>query len=149
MNNKETKQAGIYAITCVPTSKRFIGTSLDLENLSKDPFVELATKTHSNSILQQVYNTIGGEYLKFSIIEVVEPELLPEREYYWIKELKTTNSLYGYNISSPINFKKRTSSHIVESKPKFNSKRNVKKYLKANPILKEKLLEIKKVIHNL
>ena len=78
---------GIYKVE-IGKSLLYIGQSKDIRRRFYEHKSMLLNKKHTNRYLQNVCNKYGYEKLKFSVIEVLLPENLCQREAYWIKELK-------------------------------------------------------------
>ncbi|MEW8963192.1 NUMOD3 domain-containing DNA-binding protein [Paraclostridium dentum] len=86
----------IYKITNRTNNKIYVGmTRLPIEKRWKK---HLSSYMNSNMKLHEAMRKDGVENFVIEMLEVVDDELLPERERYWIKVL---NSQYpnGYNIT--------------------------------------------------
>ncbi len=65
---KKNFKAGIYEIINKINDKKYIGSSIDLENRRRAHFSELTRKIHGNAALQNSYNKHGFENFKFNIL---------------------------------------------------------------------------------
>jgi len=109
---------GIYKITCTPTGKFYIGSSVDLKRRRYWHLHQLANNDHNNKHLQSAYNKYGSEAFVFEIIEHVanntsqEKLLMLEQKY--LNESKPWQSQIGFNmckfVGSPGGQIKRTCS---------------------------------------
>lgn len=78
--------AGIYKITCIPTGRIYIGSSIDLDKRKYDHFYECRTKTHGNDKLQKAYLKYGIDAFEFLVLEIVE-KIVGEDELTFRKRL--------------------------------------------------------------
>lgn len=97
---------GIYCIENIINGKKYIGSSLYIEERITTHKRELKNNSHSNSYLQNAYNKYGVENFKFYILEkfdkIEEYDLRKKEEEYF----KTLKSMYyedGYNINEKTN----------------------------------------------
>lgn len=88
--------SGIYAIINQKDGKVYIGRAVDLSKRRYEHKSALKHNRHCNLHLQRAWNR--GDTFSFSVIEHCEPEMLNEREVFWIKRFNSTNKRYGYNI---------------------------------------------------
>lgn len=91
---------GIYKITCLPTGKIYVGSSINIRSRWESHIGELKRNKHRNLYLQRAWNKYGKENFKFEIIEIVNPNLLMERELYWFKNSNCCNPKIGFNIGT-------------------------------------------------
>lgn len=91
------KDVGIYAITCRPTNKIYVGQSKTVAARKATHFRDLNLGKHVNSHLQRSYDKYGKDNFTFSVLEFCDIPDLNEKEGYWITKLKTNNSRYGFN----------------------------------------------------
>lgn len=113
-------RSGIYKITNDINGKIYIGSSTMLKRRKWDHFNKLSAGKHGNSHLQNAYDKYGKEHFHFDILEYIDDvEKLIERENYWIREFRSNNSEFGYNIredaQSNLGFK-----HSEETKAKIS-----------------------------
>lgn len=98
--NSNIKTSGIYKITNLINNKVYVGKT---NNFYKRYYCyKSAIKRQDiNKINQYFLNSInkyGSDNFEFSIIEFCNIEDLKSRELYWIKKLKSTNRVFGYNL---------------------------------------------------
>jgi len=92
--------SGIYKITCTPTGKVYIGSSVNMyQRWHSKHLPNLRTDRHENSYLQRAWNKYGESAFTISVIELVLAPFLLEREQYWIDRLQVCNRRKGFNIS--------------------------------------------------
>lgn len=96
---KKRKQSGIYRIYCTQTGKMYIGSSVDIALRWSQHRSQLRRDIHANTHLQHAWNKYGADSFVFSIIELVDHNLLLDREQHWINSTQCCNRDYGYNIS--------------------------------------------------
>lgn len=87
---------GIYCILNPTNGKRYIGSSVHIEQRWAAHKSALKLNKHDNMFLQSSYNKYG-EFL-WEIIEECEQEKLLDRENHYINLYKTLNSEFGYNL---------------------------------------------------
>lgn len=87
------KICGIYKITNKVNNKCYIGQSKDIIKRWKTEY-----KWHKlNNHLLSAFNKYGLENFNFEIIEECEPNLLNEREQFWINVYNSFDRNFGYN----------------------------------------------------
>lgn len=89
--------SGIYQIYNPITNKRYIGSSIHIEQRFKEHIRNLKSGRHCNQHLQNAWNKYGDQ-LRFEILEYCEPEYLIETEQYYIDYYNSADRRYGYNI---------------------------------------------------
>ncbi len=80
--------SGIYRITCIPTSKFYIGSAVNLYHRRVCHFNDLQHGTHRNSRLQRAWNKYGPDAFTFEVLELILIPFLLEREQYWFDKLQ-------------------------------------------------------------
>lgn len=114
---------GVYIITCIPTSKIYIGSTYDFYKRWKSHKSELKSGTHGNSYLQNAWAKYGEASFTFSILQpVVNISNLFVIEEQWIRIKDATNRDIGYNIAQvcgPNHFLGK--KHSEESKAKMSA----------------------------
>lgn len=60
---------GVYQITCIPTGKRYIGSSCNVEGRWKDHCAKLNRNCHYNFYLQRAWNKYGQSVFGFEMLE--------------------------------------------------------------------------------
>lgn len=106
---EKKKIVGIYKITNILNDKVYIGASNDIfsrfsqhiANIKKDVF---------NAIPLTEINTIDD--LKFELIEETTPDLLTEREAFYIDLYMSCNKIYGYNTRKKLPIARKPSEVI-------------------------------------
>jgi group I intron endonuclease len=88
---------GIYSIRNILNDKRYIGLSTDIEARFKHHINRLKTNTHRNEHLQNAFNTYGIDSFEFMILDECSPELLCDKEKYWIGYYQSYDRNFGYN----------------------------------------------------
>ena len=88
------KQSGIYKITI--NDKVYVGLSKTIKRRYNYHSRKLKDNLHSNKHLQAAYNIHGT--FTFEVIEYCEPEVLEEREVFWMDKLKVRDRKFGYNM---------------------------------------------------
>lgn len=84
-----TTKSGIYKITCIPTSKIYVGSGVSLSSRKSNHFKELSRGKHFNTHLQRAWNKYGGvQSFCFEIIELCDTKLLVEKEQHYIDTLQ-------------------------------------------------------------
>lgn len=99
--------AGIYQFKNMKTGRFYIGSTMDLANRKSDHYFKAKNNRHNNPKIQKDFLKYGREAFKFFVLErIVEPDLLEEREQFWINKF---NKKCLYNICVDIGIRKRTS----------------------------------------
>jgi hypothetical protein len=92
------EKSGIYSITNTINGKKYIGRSKCIYKRWERHRTTLKNnKDAVNRYLQNAYNKYGKDSFEFEIIEEVI-ENIEKRELYYIKEFKTYQCEFGYNI---------------------------------------------------
>lgn len=90
---------GIYKIFCIKNGKIYIGQSIDTKKRLHEHRRNLEKGIHSNSILQYAYNKYGEKAFIVEVIEeVLDANILTERENYWAKHYNAFDEKMGFNI---------------------------------------------------
>lgn len=95
MKKKSEQNPGIYCIINKVNDKKYVGQTYCLEKR----MYEHKRKSRSCPAIHAAIEKYGIDNFDFEIIEKCEIEFLDEREKYWIKELHSHISEWGYNIS--------------------------------------------------
>lgn len=76
---------GIYAITCLPTGRQYVGSSSDIRRRVVKHRADLRATRHHSQKLQRAWDKYGEEAFEITTLELLESEadLLP-REQHWI-----------------------------------------------------------------
>ena len=85
----------VYEIRNTINNKRYIGSTVNHKQRKHDHFKSLRSGRHHSIILQRSFHKYGEDAFFFAIIEDnIPPELLVEREQYWLDKLQPE-----YNIA--------------------------------------------------
>lgn len=96
--------AGIYCIEHVQSGKKYIGKSVDIHRRLTAHRYDLNRETRSRSTNRHLFSAValhGWNNFACRIIETLDnptPELMVERELYWIDFYRTTDRDFGYNL---------------------------------------------------
>lgn len=99
---------GIYSIINLVNGKRIIGQSKNIYGRWNLHIWQLNNHKHENLHLQNAWDKYGKENFKFEIVEICQKENLDNEEIRLIKENKTTNNKFGYNIKEGGNSPRQT-----------------------------------------
>jgi hypothetical protein len=83
--------SGVYKIYFDKNDSEYIGSSKDLKFRIKTHLYNLRSRTLENERFQNLFDKLGEDCLNFEIIELCEKNLLIEREYYHINNIKNSN----------------------------------------------------------
>jgi len=95
---------GIYAIVNVVNGKKYIGKSIDIERRWKSHLAQLRAENRNKNCNRYLFNAFkkyGESNFKLEYVElfdVVDEDLLSDRELFWMEELNTLNREFGYNL---------------------------------------------------
>ena len=93
-------QSGIYVITCIPSGKYYIGSSVDIGQRFTQHLSALRNNSHRNKYLQRAWNKYGFDNFKFDVLHpVYNQENLYSIEESWIKMKNTTSPDIGFNLT--------------------------------------------------
>lgn len=93
------KICGIYCIENKLNNKKYIGQSIDINKRLNDHIRELKNTKHHNKHLQRSWDTYGANSFLFTVVQEASREELNNLEIYYIKEFKTNDIKYGYNMN--------------------------------------------------
>lgn len=91
-------KSGIYKIENIVNGKMYVGRSKNINKRLGAHKSELRHNKHGNPHLQAAWNKYDETNFICLPIEFCDIDLLKEREDFWIKELKTLDRNFGYNI---------------------------------------------------
>ncbi len=133
-------KSGIYLMKCKKNNKIYIGQSKNIKNRMRQHFFQMKKGTHGNEHMKRAYEKYGKEAFSFSVIEYCEPEILHEREFFWINHYDSGNSEKGFNILKDVNYAKSMISLWAE--PEFKKRMSLKHKTRwADPEFREKNLK--------
>jgi group I intron endonuclease len=92
---------GVYIINNIENGKMYIGSSINIDKRIKEHMNKLKNNTHHNYKLQIDYNNADNSIFIYEILEeVVNFNMLKEREDYFIKLYDSINKGYNFNKSN-------------------------------------------------
>lgn len=90
------KSSGVYKITCVPTGKPYIGSSINIPKRINTHLSQLRNHKHPNQHLQYAFIKYGENAFTFEILLYCEPEFLLLREEEYISKFDSFQN--GFNL---------------------------------------------------
>jgi len=119
--------SGIYKLEI--NKKFYIGSSVSIGHRLKNHRWSLISKKHHNRTLQNLFNKYGIENMLFEVVEECIPDLLIERESFYISSLNPyiNHILDPQKIIRDVVYKKRLSEGAKESFRKGRQIHNQKK----------------------
>lgn len=147
--HKEDKgKCGVYCIRCKVDGKVYVGASINIYNRIRQHVDCLRVKSkNSNRHLIEAWHTYGEDNFEYEVLENLgnQRELLREREYHWMIELKSTDRNFGYNLrmdsSEKMVVHDETRALLSES---LEGEKNPNYNHKWSDDMKERMSEIKK-----
>lgn len=116
---KFPEESGIYKICFEGCDKVYIGSTNNFRKRYASHLSSLIKLKHFNVLLQNDFASYGRLKFKFDIVEYCEQELLLIKEDFWVKQLNSTDPLFGYNRCSPLdNYWQRADKRSNEFKEK-------------------------------
>lgn len=94
--------SGVYQIYNTETNKRYIGSSINIEERLKQHKRNLKANKHCNQHLQNAWNKYQ-DYLIFEALEYCEPDQCLKLEQKYIDYYDSANREFGYNIDAQAN----------------------------------------------
>jgi group I intron endonuclease len=76
---RRIKLVGIYCITCIPTNKKYIGSSIDMMIRWNSHLISLLINKHSNKKLQADFNKYGLINFSFNVLVMAERNITKQR----------------------------------------------------------------------
>ena len=122
---------GVYTIKNINNGKLYVGGSKELPRRETNHFYALAHRKHINNYLQNAWNKHGENAFVFGVLEIVDsPDLLTEREQWWIDHLMPYKHEYGYNIRKDVSDGRRGTVCPKEIRGKIST--SMKKYVRTH-----------------
>lgn len=103
--NEHYSHSGIYCIENKINGKKYIGSAIHFGRRFNHHNGYINRGDNKCGLLQQAANKYGSDNLKMYIIEVVQKELVSEREQYWIDMIRPKYNLRLKNVHSNIGLK--------------------------------------------
>lgn len=101
LNKFDLNKSGIYCIRNMVNSKIYIGKSKNIYQRISAHIYHLNVKLkNENRHLINAWHKYGCDNFEYSVIEYLpfDEQKLAERELFWMKELKSTQRQFGYNL---------------------------------------------------
>lgn len=89
---------GVYQILCIPTSKIYIGSAVDMHDRWDRHRRDLRQGNHRNRHLQSAWEKYGEENFEFCVLEFVATSELLNAEQMWIDRTGCAYRDIGFNI---------------------------------------------------
>ena len=90
---------GVYEILNKSDNKRYIGSSVVIENRKAQHFAYLRGNYHPNKHLQSAFNKYGEENFEFTVIEHCDEVAVLDREKHYISIFSALDDKFGYNLA--------------------------------------------------
>lgn len=116
------QETGIYAIVNSVTGRKYIGSSINIQNRFRQHRSDLKNGKHKNPILQAAWDRYGHEAFSFIVLELVHADHLLERERIIIQQ--TTDR---YNVCMDPEHHRLNVPHTVEARIKISNAKKGKK----------------------
>jgi group I intron endonuclease len=112
---KFNKDFVVYKITNTINSKVYIGiTKQIIKRIGNHIYYFKNPNSNNNTYLHKALRKYGLENFTIEILEICNSlEELNNKEIYWISELQSTNSIFGYNLDSGGNLKEPNKQNIL------------------------------------
>jgi group I intron endonuclease len=92
-------KSGIYYIQNLDNGKIYIGSAVSIVKRWSVHKHHLRRGAHCNKYLQSAWDKRGEDSFIFGVIEVVDKNILLEKEQFWIKNYESSNREKGYNLA--------------------------------------------------
>lgn len=80
--------SGVYAMRNLVNGKRYVGSSVNLNQRRLCHLNHAKHQRHKNKIIQHEFNMFGAEAFDFQILEECSPETIITREQWWLNFIK-------------------------------------------------------------
>ena len=90
--------SGVYQIYNTVNGKRYIGSSIHIEQRFKEHLRNLRANKHANAHLQSAWNKYGEHSFVFEEVELCEPDQCLKIEQEYIDYYYAADRKFGYNI---------------------------------------------------
>ena len=120
--------SGVYQIYNTVNGKRYIGSSIHIEQRFKEHIRNLRTNKHANAHLQSAWNKYGEHSFVFEEVELCEPDQCLKIEQEYIDYYHAADRKFGYNIDPYADHAGNTLSE--ETRKKISEKAKGRKWSK-------------------
>ena len=120
--------SGVYQIYNTINGKRYIGSSIHIEQRFKEHLRNLRANKHANAHLQNAWNKYGEKSFVFEDIELCEPDQCLKIEQEYIDYYYAADRKFGYNIDPYADHAGNTLSE--ETRKKISEKAKGRKWSK-------------------
>ena len=120
--------SGVYQIYNTVNGKRYIGSSIHIEQRFKEHLRNLRTNKHANAHLQSAWNKYGEHSFVFEEVELCEPDQCLKIEQEYIDYYHAADRKFGYNIDPYADHTGNTLSE--ETRKKISEKAKGRKWSK-------------------
>ena len=120
--------SGVYQIYNTVNGKRYIGSSIHIEQRFKEHLRNLRANKHANAHLQSAWNKYGEHSFVFEEIELCEPDQCLKIEQEYIDYYYAADRKFGYNIDPYADHAGNTLSE--ETRKKISEKAKGRKWSK-------------------
>lgn len=98
MSSEIPRTSGVYEIRCLPNKKFYIGSAVNLRERWRNHIYTLNLGKHRNIHLQNAWNKYGEAAFIFTILQLVEKNILLQTEQVWIDKTHCTDRKIGLNL---------------------------------------------------
>ena len=120
--------SGVYQIYNTINGKRYIGSSIHIEQRFKEHLRNLRANKHANAHLQSAWNKYGEHSFVFEEVELCEPDQCLKIEQEYIDYYYAADRKFGYNIDPYADHAGNTLSE--ETRKKISEKAKGRKWSK-------------------
>ena len=119
---------GIYKITNKINGNSYIGQSIHIEKRIKEHKLKYNWEREKNKTLYQAFQKYGIENFSFEIIEECEPDILDNREQFWIDYYDTYKNGYNMTCGGETNYgdnhprHRLTNEDVIAIRVRYNNK---------------------------
>ena len=93
-------KSGLYSIMHISTDRFYVGSARNVSHRMCAHRSLLRAGKHHSPHLQRAWDMYGVNAFRFSILEQVEPDLLLEREQFWMDRLNAYDPRLGFNVAA-------------------------------------------------
>lgn len=116
----DSTTSGVYVITCLPTGKIYVGSSIDINERWLVHTTQLIKNKHHSRHLQFAWNKYGSDAFSIGVIEQCHPAELLEREQYYLDMLQPFGN-GGFNVSRKAGAPMAGLKHTPEARAKIST----------------------------